>query len=114
MKHVVTAQLNLNSTQLNSSWSDYIITVLPTHPTTPPQTFKALPGNLGSWVSECNLILTQLEETWRKKLMQFQHHSQNFEGTNFQYITLFWPNKKKFEEEKLTSPDPLPPHKSKN
>ena len=43
---IVTAQLNLNSTQLNSSWSDYIITVLPT--TTPPQTFKALPGKLGS------------------------------------------------------------------
>ena len=35
---VVTAKLNLNSTQLNSSWSDYIITVLPTHPTTPPTT----------------------------------------------------------------------------
>ena len=32
---IVTAQLNLNSTQLNSSWSDYIITVLPTHPTPP-------------------------------------------------------------------------------
>ena len=43
---VVTAQLNLNSTQLNSSWSDYIITVLPTPPP-PPQTFKALPGNVG-------------------------------------------------------------------
>ena len=33
---VVTAQLNLNSTQLNLSWSDYIITLLPNppHPST--------------------------------------------------------------------------------
>ena len=62
---IVTAQLNLNSTQLNSSWSDYIIPLLPT--THPPQTFKALPGNLGSWFLVCNFILTQLDEICKKK-----------------------------------------------
>ena len=30
-------------------------------------TFKALPGNLGSWFSVCNLILTQVEEIWRRR-----------------------------------------------
>ena len=35
----------------------------PPHPTT--QTFKALPGNPGSWFSVCNLILTQLDELWK-------------------------------------------------
>ena len=28
---------------------------------------KVLPGNLGSWFSVCNLILTQLDEIWRKQ-----------------------------------------------
>ena len=48
---VVTAQLNLNSTQHH----------------TPPtsQTFRALPGNLGSWFSVGDLSLTQLEEKWK-------------------------------------------------
>ena len=36
----------------------------PTH-TQPSQTFMALPGNLGSWLLVCNLILTQLDEIWR-------------------------------------------------
>ena len=37
-------------------------------PTTPPPgTFKALPGNLGSWFSVCNLIFTQLERLPQKK-----------------------------------------------
>jgi hypothetical protein len=35
----------------------------PTH----PGTFKALPGNLGSWFSVCNLILTQLKRRPKKK-----------------------------------------------
>ena len=39
--------------------------------TTPPLphqmwlNFKPLPGNLGSWVLVCSLILTQLEEIWK-------------------------------------------------
>ena len=33
----------------------------------PTGTFKALPGNLGSWFSVCNLILTQLERRPQKK-----------------------------------------------
>ena len=28
------------------------------------QTLQALPGNLGSWFSVCNLILTQQEDIW--------------------------------------------------
>ena len=39
----------------------------PTHPTPPPGTFKALPDNLGSWFSVCNLILTKLDEICKKK-----------------------------------------------
>ena len=34
----------------------------------PPGTFKALPGNIGSWFSVCNLILTQLERIPQKKM----------------------------------------------
>jgi hypothetical protein len=37
--------------------------VEPTHPTT--ETFKAYPGNTGSWFLVCNLILTQLDELWK-------------------------------------------------
>ena len=36
-------------------------------PPTPPGTFRALPGNLGSWFSVCNIILTQLERRPKKK-----------------------------------------------
>ena len=55
--------------QLNSSWEwqrnelDH-----PPHPPPPRQTFRALPGNLGSWFLVCNPILTQLEEGARKKV----------------------------------------------
>jgi hypothetical protein len=39
----------------------------PHHTTHPPtETFKALPGNPGSWFLVCNLILTQLDEIWKK------------------------------------------------
>ena len=61
-------QPQLNSAQFELEWLHYYCLTHPPHHPTPPQTFKALPGNLGSWVSECNLILTQLEETWRKRL----------------------------------------------
>jgi hypothetical protein len=37
------------------------------NPPHPPGTFKALPGNLGSIFSVCNLILTQLERRPQKK-----------------------------------------------
>ena len=37
------------------------------HFSKPIQTFRSLPGNPGSWFSVCNLILTQLDEIWRKK-----------------------------------------------
>jgi hypothetical protein len=62
---IVTAQLNLNSScdcQSNGL----------AHPPTPPhhhhttETFKALPGNPGSWFSVCSLILTQLDARWKK------------------------------------------------
>ena len=38
------------------------------NPPHPPGTFKALPDNLGSWFSVCNLILTQLERRPQKKM----------------------------------------------
>ena len=41
--YIVTAQLNLNW-----SWSETLKWVGSHPPTPPPQTFKALPGNLGS------------------------------------------------------------------
>ena len=34
-------------------------------PTTHPGTFKALPDNLGSWFSVCNLILTKPDKIWK-------------------------------------------------
>ena len=37
--------------------------------TTPPQTVKALPGNIGSWFLVYNLVLTQLGENEPKKPM---------------------------------------------
>ena len=50
---IVTAQLNLNM-------KAFIMGRKP--PTTPSGTFKALPGNLGSWFSVYNLILNQEDE----------------------------------------------------
>ena len=45
------------------SWCDHIMQWNPLHH--PTETFKALPGNPGSWFSVCNLILTQLDEIWK-------------------------------------------------
>ena len=63
---IVTAQLNLNSTRVGVT--TLLLSYPPATPPTPPQTFKALPGNLGSWFSVCNLILTQLERLPHKNL----------------------------------------------
>ena len=38
-----------------------------TPPTQPPQTFRPLPYNLGSQFSVYNLMLTQVDEIWRRK-----------------------------------------------
>ena len=54
--------LNSTSTQVES---DKVLSRT-THPPT-TTTFKALPDKVGSWFSVCNLILTQLDELWRKK-----------------------------------------------
>ena len=49
------SQPNSTSTQLSWEWQGNELD----HPPHPRQTFRALPGNLGSWFSVCNLILTQ-------------------------------------------------------
>jgi hypothetical protein len=58
--------LNSSSTQVEGDKVDHPPTT--PHYTTPPTTtFKALPDNLGSWLSVCNLILTQLERQPQKR-----------------------------------------------
>ena len=59
MEATLTAQLNLNSTQLNLSWIDYIITVLPTTLPTPTTITNFL---------VYNLILAQLERRPPQKM----------------------------------------------
>ena len=57
------------TTQINSSNNlVQLHNCLLTHTTHHTQTFRALPGNLGSWFSVYNLIFTQLEEIWKNKL----------------------------------------------
>ena len=56
------SQSNYNAKR---SWGDHTIKWNPPPPPT-TQTFKALPGNPGSWFSACNLMLTQLDEIWKK------------------------------------------------
>ena len=57
---IVTAQLQPNTKMV---WPHNAVE--PTHHPTTTDTLKALPGNLGSWFSVCNLILTQLDEIWK-------------------------------------------------
>ena len=48
---------------------DKVISWTTTPPHHPSSTFKALPDNIGSWFSVCNLILTQLDEIWKTTLI---------------------------------------------
>ena len=47
-----------------------------------PGTFKALPGNLGSWFSVCNLILTQLERWPQKKMEDYLKKQKKWKTTS--------------------------------
>ena len=89
-----------NSTQHNSSLSDKVIGPWPTPP---PQTFRPLPGYPGSWFSASNPILTQLDDSCKKKLTQILFYPNFFYLQKFLTQILltpkkfrpnfFWPNK---------------------
>jgi hypothetical protein len=63
---IVTTQLQ-PKTKLGwpHNWVEPTTTPPPPHHPTTTQTFKAVPGNPGSWFSVCNLMLTQLDELWK-------------------------------------------------
>jgi hypothetical protein len=79
----VTAKLYLNSTW---EWQSNPLDYPPT--TNTRQTFKELPDNLGI----CNLILTKLEEIFKKKKLTNNFSYQHFFQTKFFSEKLFIPN----------------------
>ena len=81
---IVTAQLNLNSSWVRQSNG---LAHPPT--TTTKGTCKALPGNIGSWFSVCNLILTQLEIRPQKNGRQPQQKMED--DLNF-FLNRRWPS----------------------